>query len=60
MPGTVTVCDKCLTASCWHGEFMCADARNAGIVEKPVSELRKLGREHPDHYSAANVAKICG
>lgn len=22
----VTVCDHCLCASCWHGEFMCDDA----------------------------------
>jgi len=45
----VTVCDKCLTAACWQGEFMCDEARSAGITEKTVAELTKLNREHP-HY----------
>ena len=30
----VTVCDKCLKASCWQGVYMCNDTRNAGTVEK--------------------------
>jgi hypothetical protein len=46
----ITVCDKCFMASCWHGEFMCDDARYAGTVEKTVAELRKLDLEHPDHW----------
>lgn len=46
---TVTVCDKCLQASCWQGVFMCEEAREAGTVEKTVEELSKLGLEH-SHY----------
>ena len=56
----VTVCDKCLQASCWHGIFMCDEARYAGTVEKPVSELRRLKREHPSYYSVAAVRRVCG
>ena len=41
----VTVCDKCLQASCWHGIFMCDEARYAGTVEMPVSELLRLGHQ---------------
>ncbi len=47
---TVTVCDKCLTASCWWGELMCEEAQNAGTVEMTVEELTKLHREHPSHW----------
>lgn len=46
----VTVCDKCLQATCWQGEFMCDEARTAGTVDLPVSKLRELGREHPSHW----------
>lgn len=56
----ITVCDACLRASCWHGEFMCSDAQSAGTVQKTAAELRKLGREHRDHYSRANVESVCG
>ena len=34
----VTVCDKCLKEDCWHGEFMCDEARHAGTVEKPCPD----------------------
>lgn len=43
----VTVCSKCMRASCWAGMFMCDEAQNAGTVERPVAELRQLGLEHP-------------
>jgi len=46
----IIVCDKCLQASCWHGDFMCDDAQNAGTVKKTIAELKKLNREHPDHW----------
>lgn len=46
----VTVCDKCLQASCWQGTFMCDDARTAGTTVKTVAELRKLNREHEDYW----------
>lgn len=47
---TVTVCANCLCASCWHGIFMCDEAKHAGTVEKTVEELRKLDREHESYY----------
>ena len=48
----VTVCDACLQASCWQGEFMCQEAQGAGTVQKSVAELRLLNREHPDYWRA--------
>lgn len=42
----VTVCDECLQASCWQGILLCDKARDAGPIEKTVSELRALDREH--------------
>ncbi len=47
---TVTVCDKCLCASCWQGIFMCQSAQNAGIVEKTITELEALGLENPCYW----------
>lgn len=46
----ITVCDKCLIASCWNGEFMCEESQYAGIIEKTVKELRKLHLEHEDNW----------
>ncbi len=46
----ITVCDKCLQASCWQGIFMCDEAQMAGIVQKTREELRKLNREHPSYW----------
>jgi hypothetical protein len=48
--GLITVCDKCLQASCWQGIFMCDEAQTAGIVQKTRKELRKLKREHPAYW----------
>lgn len=51
-PGkTVTVCDKCFRACCWHGEFMCDGARTAGTVERTVAELRTANHgEHEEYW----------
>jgi hypothetical protein len=46
----VTVCDKCLQASCWHGVFMCWESKNAGTKDVTVSELRTLSRENPEWW----------
>lgn len=46
----ITVCDKCLTASCWKGIFLCDEAYGAGTTEKTAEELQALGREHPDYW----------
>lgn len=56
----VTVCDQCLCASCWHGIFMCDRAQNAGTVEKPVSELRRLGYEDRSYYSVDAIKRVYG
>lgn len=45
----VTVCDQCLRASCWQGEFMCDEARSAGTIQKTRAELGTLGLES-SHY----------
>ena len=52
---TVTVCDRCLRATCWHGNFMCDDAKNAGTVEKTVDELRKLNLENPCYWTQKGI-----
>jgi hypothetical protein len=56
----ITVCSECLCACCWHGEFYCDKARDAGTVEKRVPELRALNREHPDNWSAKKMAEVYG
>jgi len=43
----ITVCDKCLMASCWQGEHGCQDYYTAGITQKTREELLLLNREHP-------------
>lgn len=35
----VTVCDKCMRACCWQGEFMCDESQMAGTVDMPRSCL---------------------
>ena len=54
----VTVCDACLRACCWQGEFMCADARTAGTVERTVGELRQ--GKHGEHESYWNIDSNTG
>jgi hypothetical protein len=56
----VTVCDACLTASCWHGEHLCQKSRSAGLTKRTVAELDALGREHPDNYSEAKLRQVYG
>jgi len=46
----ITVCDACLTASCWHGGLMCDNNKNAGTVEKSIGELKKLNLENQDNW----------
>jgi hypothetical protein len=49
----ITVCSKCLLASCWQGKFMCEAARGAGTVEKTLKELQELDLEHPSYWEIA-------
>jgi hypothetical protein len=46
----VTVCNKCLCASCWQGVFLCQDNKDAGIIELPVAALRAMNREHEEYW----------
>lgn len=43
----ITVCDKCLQASCWQGAYMCWEWKGAGKVQKTINELKALDLEHP-------------
>jgi hypothetical protein len=55
----ITVCDRCLCATCWQGEFMCDEAQTAGTVKKPRAELVALGREHPSYLlTDAEIASL--
>ncbi len=56
----VMVCDKCLTAICWHGEMYCPRALNAGTTKRTVRELRKLGREDESNWSESKLTEIYG
>lgn len=47
---TVTVCDSCRTASCWHGKFMCDRSSGAGTIDLPLSVLQAEAREHPENW----------
>jgi epoxyqueuosine reductase QueG len=46
----ITVCDSCLRACCWQGIIMCDEAKDAGTVEKSVSELKQLNFESSDYW----------
>ena len=46
----VTVCSKCLQASCWQGKFFCDDYQTAGTVDMSVHDLKKLNLEHPSYW----------
>lgn len=56
----VLVCDKCLRAACWYGEFMCDDAVSAGIKVMKVADLRKLDREHEEFWSDEKMIEVYG
>lgn len=56
----VEVCASCLTASCWHGEFMCEASAGAGTKMVHARELRAAKREHPSNYSIARLRKVVG
>ncbi len=46
----ITVCDKCLQASCWQGLFYCNDYRTAGVRQMARRELLELKLENPDYW----------
>lgn len=46
----ITVCSECLRACCWLGDFLCDDAAGASTVQIPLSQLRRMSREHPIYW----------
>jgi hypothetical protein len=46
----ITVCDRCLKASCWKGQFFCDYAKVAGTTVKTVKELRELNLENECYW----------
>lgn len=48
----IEVCDNCLRACCWQGEFMCDEASDVttGTVMKTRDELAALAYEDPDWW----------
>lgn len=56
----VLVCDKCLRACCWYGEFMCDAATEAGLKILTVHDLRMLDREHEDYWTDEKMIEIYG
>jgi len=54
----VTVCDRCSTASCWQGTFMCWDSRNAGTKTIQAGELMENdSADHPDYWGLPDLLK---
>lgn len=53
----VTVCEACLTATCWHNIFPCEDFITAGLKKLPIRELRALNREHERYWSKEHLEK---
>lgn len=58
-PRLITVCDECHRACCWQGTFMCDEARNAGTINLPLSELQQMALEHPDYWKGATQFGGC-
>lgn len=56
----IMVCSACKTASCWHGEFMCDDAKHADTELKTVAELHKFNLEREDRWSDQTMQEIYG
>lgn len=56
----VLVCNKCLRACCWYGEFMCDDAIGAGLKILTVGDLKKLKRESSDYWTDGKMIEIYG
>lgn len=56
----VLVCDKCLRACCWYGEFMCDEAVTAGLKILTVADLRRLDREHEEYWTDEKLIQVYG
>jgi hypothetical protein len=56
----VEVCDKCLKASCWYGEFWCEDSHSAGTKLMTVLELESKNLENSEYWSDEYMKKMYG
>lgn len=56
----VLVCDKCLKAACWYGEFMCDESSGAGLKILTVGELRGLGLENEEFWTDKKMIEVYG
>ena len=54
-PLTITVCDNCLRACCWQGEFMCSDAKHAGTKFIPRAEIEAMALENPRYWGNSDA-----
>ena len=48
----ITVCGRCLRASCWQGQFFCEGYRNADIRHMHRYELQALALEDASWWDA--------
>lgn len=47
----ITVCNACLCASCWQGNFFCEEAKTAGTTTRTVRQLLQGNvRESLEHW----------
>lgn len=49
------VCDRCLTASCWAGQFFCQENKLAGITVISRKQFAQLRLEHADYFDNPDV-----
>lgn len=65
MAKLILICDKCYTAACWYGEFMCGHAHGhgkngAGLLAATKQQLAKLGLESSHYWSDDKLREIYG
>lgn len=56
----VIVCSECRRASCWHGEWLCEDARNASTVVVSTRVLDAEANEARHHYGVKKLREVYG
>lgn len=49
----VTVCARCLRASCWQGKYYCDGYMTAKTKRLPLRDLHRLALEHPSYWTKA-------
>jgi len=54
----IEVCNRCQTASCWYGEFMCDESKTAGTKLLTIRELKGLGLENVDNWDDKKLIAI--